>query len=130
MSAVSIVLCVNITSMAAIDIEKNYGHAQAGPMLNCFRHPCTSAVWTHFKVHTSKEKSYADKAWCDYCHKPFAREHSTLFRHIERNHKDQLKKEDSVVCSKNSNSQEIAAGVVFYISNPASHKKRAARIKP
>ena len=60
----------------------------------------TSAIWSHFKVHTSKEKSYADKAWCDYCHKPFAREHSTLFRHIERNHKDQLKKEDSVVCSK------------------------------
>ena len=53
----------------------------------------------NFKVHTSKEKSYADKAWCVYCHKPFAREHSTLFRHIERNHKDQLKKEDSVVCS-------------------------------
>ena len=52
------------------------------------------------KVHTSKEKSYADKAWCVYCHKPFAREHSTLFRRIERNHKDQLKKEDSVVCSK------------------------------
>ena len=43
----------------------------------------TSAVWSHFKVHTSKEKSYADKAWCDYCHKPFAREYSTLFRHIE-----------------------------------------------
>ena len=60
----------------------------------------TSAVWSHFKVHTSKEKSYADKAWCDYCHKPFAREYSTLFRHIEWNHKDQLKKEDSVVCSK------------------------------
>ena len=60
----------------------------------------TSAVWSHFKVHTSKEKSYADKAWCDYCLKPFAREHSTLFRHFERNHKDQLKKEDSVVCSK------------------------------
>ena len=54
----------------------------------------------NFKIHTSKEKSYADKAWCVYCHKPFAREHSTLFRHIERNHKDQLKKEDSVVCSK------------------------------
>ena len=60
----------------------------------------TSAVLSHFKVHASKEKSYADKAWCDYCHKPFAREISNFFRHIERNHKDQLKKEDSVVCSK------------------------------
>ena len=37
----------------------------------------TSAVWSHFKVHTSKK--YADKAWCDYCHRPFSREHSTLY---------------------------------------------------
>ena len=43
----------------------------------------TSAVWSHFKVHTSKEKTYADKAWCDYCHKPFAREDSTLFTYRE-----------------------------------------------
>ena len=88
----------------------------------------TFAVLSHFKVHTSKEKSYADKAWCDYCHKPFAREHSTLFRPIERNHKDQLKKElrlSSLFQKRkdNSNSQEIAAGAVFNISNPASHKK-------
>ena len=59
----------------------------------------TSAVWSHFKVH---------KAWCDYCHKPFARERSTLFRPIERNHKDQLKKEDSVVCSKKEKTILIA----------------------
>ena len=59
----------------------------------------TSAVWSHFKVHSSKD--YADKAWCDYCHRPFSREHSTLYRHIERHHKDQMKNaEGSVVCSK------------------------------
>ena len=59
----------------------------------------TSTVWSHFKIHTSKE--YADKAWCDYCHRPFSREHSTLSRHIERHHKDQMKNaEVSVVCSK------------------------------
>ena len=89
----------------------------------------TSAVWSHFKIHTSKEKSYADKAWCVYCHKPFAREHSTLFRHIERNHKDQLKKEDSVVCSKKEKTiltaKKSQQEQYFYISNPASHKKQA-----
>ena len=53
---------------------------------------------SHFKVHTSKEKGYADKTWCDYCHKPFSRAHST-YRHIERHHKDQMKNaEASVVC--------------------------------
>eukprot|EP00731_Ephydatia_muelleri_P024124 Em0016g395a len=38
----------------------------------------SSVVWSHFKVHKfheTKEKSgyegFADKAWCDYCHKPF-----------------------------------------------------------
>ena len=59
---------------------------------------CTSTytVWSHFKVHrlhASKEKKYAvfaDKAWCDYCHKPFVREHSTLLRHLQRFHKQQL----------------------------------------
>ena len=48
------------------------------------------SVWqSHFKVHKSKEKGYAAKAGaCDYCHKPL---HSTLSRHIEWHHKDQLK---------------------------------------
>ena len=56
----------------------------------------TSTVWSDFKVHrlhASKEKKYAvfaDKAWCDYCHKPFVREHSTLLRHLQRFHKQQL----------------------------------------
>ena len=27
-----------------------------------------SAVWSHFHAYTSK--AYADKAWCDYCHRP------------------------------------------------------------
>ena len=97
------------------------------PMRKLSRSTNTSAVWPHFKVHTSKEKEYADKAWCDYCHKPFAREHSTLFRHIERNHKDQLKKEDSVVCSKNEKTILTAKkSQLEHISNPASHMKLLA----
>ena len=66
----------------------------------------TSSVWSHFKVHTSKEKGYADKAWCDYCHKPFSREHFTLSRHIERHHKDQMKNaEASVVCDESESTE-------------------------
>ena len=66
-----------------------------------------SFVWSHFKIHRSKE--YANKVWCDYCHKPFAREHSTMSRHIERNHKDKVSEVSPVtnadgsavaVCSK------------------------------
>ena len=65
----------------------------------------TFAVWSHSKVHTSKEKGYADKTWCDYCHKPFSREHSTHSRHIERHHKDQMKNaEASVVCDVSTES--------------------------
>ena len=65
----------------------------------------TSAVWSHFKVHTSKEKGYADKTWCDYCHKPFSREHSTNSRRIERHHKDQMKNaKASVVCDESTES--------------------------
>ena len=85
----------------------------------------TSAVWSDFKIHTSKEKGYADIAWCDYCHKPFSREYSTLSRHIERHHKDQIKSaEVSGICAAQEtkdhfNSEKIAARAVFYIANLA-----------
>ena len=49
----------------------------------------SSVVWSHFKPSTQishltgkKEKSgyagFADKAWCDYCHKSFVKKKSTL----------------------------------------------------
>ena len=85
----------------------------------------TSAVWSHFKVHTSME--YADKAWCDYCHRPFSREHSTLSRHIERHHKEKMKNAQglsSYVPNKRDhfNGQEIAARAVFHNANPFFNK--------
>ena len=35
---------------------------------------------------------FADKAWCDYCHKPYVREQSSLLKHLQRHHKEQLSK--------------------------------------
>ena len=58
----------------------------------------SSVVWSHFKVHKfheAKEKcgyeGFADKIWCDYCHKPFVKENSTLLRHLQRHHKKELR---------------------------------------
>ena len=57
-----------------------------------------SVVWSHFQVHrlhASKEKNcavYANKIWCDYCRRLYVREHSTLLRHLQRHHKEQLSK--------------------------------------
>ena len=61
-------------------------------------------MWSHFKVRTSKE--YADKAWCDYCHRPFSREHSTLSRHIERHHKDEQQCGCTSHCLRNTVKKE------------------------
>ena len=53
-----------------------------------------SVVWAHFKLYKCHEKrgyeGFADKAWCDHCHKPFVKENSTLLRHLQRHHKKEL----------------------------------------
>ena len=58
----------------------------------------SSVVWSHFKVHKFHEaieksgyEGFADKAWCDYCHKPFVKENSTLLRHQQRHYKKELR---------------------------------------
>ena len=52
-----------------------------------------------------RRKGTQIKAWCDYCHKPFSREHSTLSRHIELHYKDQMKHaKASVVCDESNES--------------------------
>ena len=86
-------------------------------------HPLSGPILR--SIHRRRKVTRIKLNWCDYCHKLFARERSTLFRHIERNHKDHLKKEDSVVCSKketnNSNIQYcnsvFVAGVLHSIFN-------------
>ncbi|KAL5486620.1 hypothetical protein EMCRGX_G019124 [Ephydatia muelleri] len=35
-------------------------------------------------------EGFADKAWCDHCHKPFVKENSTLLRDLQRHHKKEL----------------------------------------
>ena len=64
---------------------------------------CISGAQTH----ASKEKrcvsfpqrhevcAFAEKAWCDYRHKPLVKEHSTLLGHLQRHHKDQLREPDT-----------------------------------
>ena len=51
-------------------------------------------MWAHFKLYKCHEKreyeGFADKAWCDHCHKPFVKENSTLLRHLQRHHKKAL----------------------------------------
>ena len=56
-----------------------------------------SVVWLHSgaQAHASKEKrcvyfpqrhevcAFAEKAWCDYRHKPLVKEHSTLLGHLQ-----------------------------------------------
>eukprot|EP00731_Ephydatia_muelleri_P003133 Em0001g3133a len=37
-----------------------------------------------------KREWFADKAWCDHCHKPFVKENSTLLRHLQRHNKKEL----------------------------------------
>ena len=86
----------------------------------------TSTVWSHFKVHrlhASKEKKYAvfaDKAWCDYCHKPFVREHLNLLRHLQHFHKQQLSnscdQSDSSI-SRRNNKQLSKAQLEQYFSS-------------
>ena len=53
-----------------------------------------SVVWAHFKLYKCHEKrgyeGFADKAWCDHCHKAFVKENSTLLRHLQRHHKNEL----------------------------------------
>ena len=55
---------------------------------------------------------------------------TTYFRHIERNHKDQLKKEDSVVCTKKEKTiltaKKSQLEQHFYISL----SQKTSRIKP
>ncbi|KAL5468791.1 hypothetical protein EMCRGX_G029910 [Ephydatia muelleri] len=47
------------------------------------------------EVALAKEKSgfegFADKAWCDYCCKPFVKVNSTLLRHLQRHHRKELR---------------------------------------
>ena len=62
------------------------------------------------KFHETKEKSgyegFADKAWCDYCHKPFVKENSTLLRHLQRHHKKEL-------CESSGEQEEASLALAY-----------------
>ena len=77
-------------------------------------------------MHGRRKGTHADKGLCDYCHKPFSREHFTLSRHIERHHKDQMENAEVLVPTRkdNFNSQIKKSQLEqYFTSQIPSHTK-------
>ena len=56
-------------------VDKSWGDRGVLGRLFILSSPCaaTASARSNFKIHPSKEKGCADKAWCDYSHKQLAR---------------------------------------------------------